>query len=348
MKPVQDIHVREFSPLKSPALLKSEQPATEAHLEVVLQGREDVMRILSKKDKRLMVVVGPCSIHCRKAAMEYAGRLAQLRTELQDRLSIFMRVYFEKPRTIIGWKGLLFDPNLDGSEDMTAGLPLARGILLDVVGMGLPVASEMLDPISPQYTADLVSWSAIGARTTESQTHRELASGLSMPVGFKNSTDGNLKVALDAMESARHPHCFLGIDNDGTTCVVRTNGNPWGHLVLRGGRSTGPNYDPESIANVMKELEASSFEPTIMVDCSHANSGKKHQNQEKVLRSVIAQRIQGQSSIIGVMLESNIHEGSQELKNPSELKYGISITDECMSWEKTEELLRWTHAQMAG
>jgi 3-deoxy-7-phosphoheptulonate synthase len=329
--------------------MKSELPASEALIERVVDGREEVKRILAHRDPRLMVVVGPCSIHSREVALDYAARLAKLRTELQDRLAIFMRVYFEKPRTTIGWKGLIFDPYLDGSEDMPAGLALARQIMLDVVGAGLPIGSEMLDPISPQYTAELVSWSAIGARTTESQTHRELASGLSMPVGFKNGTDGQLQVALDAMVSSRHGHCFLGIDQNGMTCVVRTSGNPWGHVVLRGGRVTGPNYDPESIAQTRDQLTAAGFTPpAIMVDCSHANSGKRHEQQRVVLESVVQQRVAGERSLIGVMLESNICAGAQKLtSDPRQLKYGVSITDECMGWEATEAALRWAHAQLA-
>lgn len=345
MRPVQDVNIREFTPLKPPTQLKEELPASDDLLDTVLAGREEVTRILEGDDQRLMVVVGPCSIHSRELALDYARRLRKLREELQDRLAIFMRVYFEKPRTVIGWKGLVFDPHLDGSEAMDEGLPLARQILLDIVGMGLPVASEMLDPISPQYTAELVSWSAIGARTTESQTHREMASGLSMPVGFKNSTEGNLQVALDAMESCRHPHSFLGIDQDGLTCVVRTHGNPWGHLVLRGGRS-GTNYDAASIAEARAQLEAKGFPPAVMIDCSHANSGKKHANQVRVMESVVEQRLAGQDAIMGVMLESNICEGSQKLTRADELAYGVSITDECMSWETTETLLRRVHAKL--
>ena len=347
MQPVQDLNVREFTPLKPPATLKSELPVSDDLLEVVVKGREDVMRIMRKEDKRLMVVVGPCSIHDHELALDYARRLATLNEELKDRLAIFMRVYFEKPRTTVGWKGLVFDPNLDGSEDMQAGLPLARRILLDILQIGLPVASEMLDPISPQYTAELVSWSAVGARTTESQTHREMASGLSMPVGFKNSTDGNLQVALDAMESCRHPHCFLGIDENGMTSVVRTNGNPYAHIVLRGGRLTGTNYDSDSIAETVGLLRKHDFEPAVMVDCSHANSKKDHRNQPPVMNEVVRQRVQGNDNIVGVMLESNTHGGNQKVTCGREgLQYGVSITDACMDWDTTEALLRETYDEM--
>jgi 3-deoxy-7-phosphoheptulonate synthase len=257
-----------------------------------------------------------------------------------------MRVYFEKPRTTIGWKGLINDPYLDDSFDMQAGLRIARRLLLEIIGMGLPTGTEMLDPITPQYIADLMTWSAIGARTIESQTHRQMASGLSMPIGYKNGTEGNLQYAIDAMRSAHHSHSFLGIDENGATAIVRTRGNPWGHIILRGGRS-GPNYAPDKIAEAMDALRKANLPPYIMVDCSHANSNKKYQNQEKVLRSVVEQRLNGNPSLIGLLIESNLFEGAQPFQpDRTKLKYGVSVTDECIGWEKTEELLRYTHEML--
>jgi 3-deoxy-7-phosphoheptulonate synthase len=262
-------------------------------------------------------------------------------------MEIVMRVYFEKPRTTIGWKGLINDPHLDGSQDIEAGLKIARRLLLQITGLGLPAATEFLDPIVPQYIADLITWAAIGARTTESQTHREMASGLSMPVGLKNSTDGSLQVAIDAMGAARHPHSFLGIDQDGVTSIVRTAGNPNAHIVLRGGKSR-PNYNAESIQAAEEKLTADKLPPVLMVDCSHANSEKQFARQEDVWRSVIEQRAGGTRSLIGMMVESHLYEGNQPiLKNPAELRYGVSITDSCIGWEATERMLRWGHETLA-
>jgi 3-deoxy-7-phosphoheptulonate synthase len=296
----------------------------------------------------LLVIVGPCSIHDERAALEYATRLQGLCGELGERLYVIMRVYFEKPRTAVGWKGLINDPHLDGSFDIEGGIRKAREILLRITELGLPAATEMLDPIIPQYIADLVSWAAIGARTTESQTHRQMASGLSMPVGYKNGTDGSLQGALDAMSAARHAHSFLGIDDDGLTAIIDTRGNPWGHLILRGGRS-GPNYDPAIIADAVAALRRAGLPAGLAVDCSHANSGRKFENQGKVWRSVLAQRAAGNRDLIGVMLESNLHEGSQALgDDPAQLRYGVSVTDECIGWEETESLLREGAALLAG
>lgn len=326
----------------APRELKAEFPLSEQAREVVLKGREAVTRILRREDDRLLVIVGPCSIHDPASALEYARKLKALRDELKDRMEIVMRVYFEKPRTTVGWKGLINDPHMDGSCDIEAGLRKGRKLLLDVAEIGLPAATEFLDPIVPQYIDDLVSWVAIGARTTESQTHRELASGLSMPVGFKNSTDGSLQVSLDAMQSARAPHSFLGIDPDGVTAIVRTTGNPDGHVVLRGGHGK-PNYDPESIHKAEEKLAKAGLPQVLMVDCSHANSHKQFARQEEVLRSLVAQRQAGTRSIIGVMIESNLEEGNQAIpEDLSRLKYGVSVTDACISWETTERLLRWT------
>ncbi len=348
LKPTHNLRVREVVRLQPPSVLKSQLPATETSNETVVRSRSTIEAILERRDPRLLVVIGPCSIHDPGAALEYAQRLAQLRQELADRLFIVMRVYFEKPRTTIGWKGLINDPHLDGTYDIDCGLKAARKLLLDINSLGLPTATEFLDPIVPQYIADLVSWAAIGARTTESQTHREMASGLSMPVGYKNATDGSLQIALDAMSSARTPHNFLGIDQDGFTCVIRTAGNPAGHVVLRGGRKM-TNYDAASIGAALAQLKKAGLPETLMVDCSHANSEKEHKKQEEVWNNVIAQRAEGNTGITGMMVESFLHEGSQPFPQPVEqLKRGVSITDACIGWETTERLLRHGYDRLAG
>ena len=342
----QDLHVKEIVPLLSPRALKDLSPTPEAVNDFVAQARERVVRILNQEDPRMLVVIGPCSIHDEKSALEYATRLSQLRKELADKMEIVMRVYFEKPRTTIGWKGLVNDPHLDGSQDIETGLKIARKLLQQINGMGLPAATEFLDPIVPQYIANLITWAAIGARTTESQTHREMASGLSMPVGLKNSTDGSLQVAIDAMGATRHPHSFLGMNEEGVTSIVRTSGNPHAHIVLRGGRAL-TNYDPASIKAAEEKLISEKLPPVLMVDCSHANSEKKFAKQEDVWHSVIEQRVGGTKSLIGLMVESHLHEGNQPIpKNKSDLKYGVSITDSCVGWETTERMLRWGHEQL--
>ena len=347
MLKTQDLHVKGFTKLSAPRSLKRELPITESSNEKVARSREAVTRILRQEDPRLLLVVGPCSIHDIEGALEYAQRLNGLRLELRDQLEIVMRVYFEKPRTTLGWKGLINDPYLDDTHDIDTGLRQARRLLLAITDMGLPTATEFLDPIVPQYIDDLVTWAAIGARTTESQTHRELASGLSMPVGYKNATDGALQVALDAMQSARAPHSFLGIDQDGFTSIVRTTGNPDGHIVLRGGRSK-TNFDAESIRAAEAKLRQAKLPVVMMVDCSHANSGKQAARQEEVLKSIIEQRIGGTRSLIGAMIESYLEEGSQPIpKDLAKLRYGVSITDACISWETTERLLRWSHETLA-
>jgi 3-deoxy-7-phosphoheptulonate synthase len=336
----QDLHVREIERLISPRVLKDALPSSEAASQLVAASRERITRILRQEDPRLLVVVGPCSIHDVKGALDYARRLAAVRQDVADRMEIVMRVYFEKPRTTIGWKGLINDPHLDGTQDIEYGLRLARQLLLDITALGLPTATEFLDPIVPQYIADLISWAAIGARTTESQTHREMASGLSMPVGFKNGTDGSLQVAVDAMMAARTPHSFLGIDQDGCTSIVRTKGNTDGHVVLRGGRAR-TNYDADSIRDAEAVLAKAKLPTGLMVDCSHANSGKVPARQEDVWRSVIEQRVGGTRSLIGVMVESFLHEGAQPFPKPAnELAYGVSITDACLAWDATERVLR--------
>ncbi len=343
MLPTQDLNVLETVRLQPPRSIKAELPMTEASNRTVVEGRDAVKSILRGEDPRVLVVVGPCSIHDTKAALEYADKLAALREELKDKLHIVMRVYFEKPRTTVGWKGLINDPHLNGTYDIENGIRKARRLLLDITAKGLPAATEFLDSIVPQYISDLVSWAAIGARTTESQTHREMASGLSMPVGFKNGTDGGLQIALDAMQASRSSHCFLGIDQDGFTSIVRTKGNLHGHVVLRGGRS-GTNYGAESIAEAVCALKKAGHNPGLMVDCSHANSNKQHALQEEVARSVVAQRAAGNKALIGLMIESFLSEGSQSVPaNPAELKYGVSITDACLNWEATERILRSAH-----
>jgi 3-deoxy-7-phosphoheptulonate synthase len=344
MKSTDDLRIKGYQPLTAPDILKKEIPVSTRAEETVVLGRQTIENILRKKDRRLLVIVGPCSIHDEKAAIEYAARLNRLRKQVADTLFIVMRVYFEKPRTTVGWKGLINDPYLDGTCDMTAGLRKARGLLTQINEMGLPAATEMLDTITAQYVADLVSWSAIGARTSESQTHRELASGLSMPVGFKNSTDGNLSSAINALMAARAPQSFLGIDQDGKTCVVKTNGNPWVHIVLRGGKR--PNYDPISLEEARLKLIEKDLPETLMVDCSHANSMKKYQGQAVVWKSVIGQYLAENEALIGLMLESNLHEGNQKFSGDvSSLKYGVSITDECISWETTPSQMNAFHGR---
>jgi len=348
MTPTQDLHVKQIVRLSSPRVIKDAMPATETTNATVVDGRQAIQRILEQQDPRLLVVIGPCSIHDSRGALDYATRLSRLRREFRDTMEIIMRVYFEKPRTTIGWKGLINDPHLDNSHDIETGLKMARGLLLEITGMGLPAATEFLDPIIPQYIADLVSWAAIGARTTESQTHREMASGLSMPVGFKNATDGSFQIAIDAMGAARHPHSFIGIDQDGATSIVRTTGGAVGHVVLRGGRLR-VNYDAASIREAEAKLGEHGLPRVLMVDCSHANSGKQPARQEEVWRSVIEQRIAGTRSLIGLMVESFLEEGSQPFpKNPAELRYGVSITDGCVGWETTARMLEWANKELAG
>ncbi|MBI9082160.1 MAG: 3-deoxy-7-phosphoheptulonate synthase [Desulfobacterales bacterium] len=345
MKRTSDLRVKEYVALMTPISLKQELPITAAANETVADSREAIRKILHREDRRQLVVVGPCSIHDEKAALEYAEKIRDLRDRVSDTLYIVMRVYFEKPRTTTGWKGLINDPNLDGTCDMVAGLHKARRILLAIINMGVPTATEMLEPITPQYVDDLVSWSAIGARTTESQTHREMASGLSMPVGFKNGTDGNLASAINAMVAARAPQSFLGIDQQGRTCVVKTTGNELGHVVLRGGKR--PNYDPISIEQTRLNLIEKGLPEAIVIDCSHANSMKKYQGQAIVWKNVVDQVIAGNDALVGLMLESNLFEGSQKYTGDvSALKYGVSITDECISWETTEKLILGAHEKL--
>lgn len=336
---IHNINVASQKILMAPAALRASVPVTDEVFDNLAASRQVIRDILDRKDPRLMVVVGPCSIHDPVAAMEYAQRLSELSRSVADTLYIVMRVYFEKPRTTVGWKGLINDPHLDDSFDIEAGLRMGRELLRDILAIGLPTATEALDPITPQYLQDLVSWTAIGARTTESQTHREMASGLSSAVGFKNGTDGGLEVALNAMQSVLSPHRFLGINSEGKVSVFETRGNSYGHMVLRGG-SQGPNYDSVHITLCEQALAKAGLAPNIMVDCSHANSDKRHELQPLVAENVSNQIIEGNRSIIGLMLESHLNAGNQKIpKNLQDLAYGVSVTDACIDWQTTESLL---------
>ena len=328
--------------LITPEELKRQLPATEEVKQGISQNREIVRSIIDGTDKRLLLVVGPCSIHNPREAIDYAERLKALSESVNDKLFIVMRAYFEKPRSTVGWKGLINDPHLDDSFKIAEGLAMARKLLLEISKLGLPLANEALDPITPQYLQELFSWTAIGARTSESQTHREMASGLSCPVGFKNGTDGSLDVALNALQSVKSPHRFLGISPDGKVSIVTTKGNAHAHVVLRGG-TNGPNYYPENIAVCEEELESIGATQAIMVDCSHANSNKDHTKQGSVLEAVAEQISVGNKSIRGVMLESNLKPGNQKVDSSQELQYGVSITDACIGWEETERLLKDFH-----
>jgi len=339
MRKIQDLHVLATQPLVAPRALKEELPVDEMLAETVVNARETVRRILNGRDSRLLCVVGPCSIHDPEAALDYAGRLVELSRRLEERLFIVMRVYFEKPRTTVGWKGLINDPHLDGSFAINEGLRLARRLLLDLVELGLPSGCEFLDPITPQFTSDLVAWGAIGARTTESQVHRELASGLSMPVGFKNGTDGGVQIAIDAVRAAAHHHRFLGVTEQGLAGIVSTRGNPDCHVILRGG-ADGPNYDAIHVQKALAALRDAKLPARLMVDTSHGNSDKDHKRQPVVARDVASQIAQGEAGIIGLMMESFLAEGRQDLKDRRHLVYGQSITDACMGWEMTVPVLR--------
>ena len=337
---IEDVNIRSIEVLITPAQLKAELPMSRQAEATVLRGREAVRAILDRKDPRLFVVVGPCSIHDVKAAHDYAARLKALSDELGDTLCLIMLVYFEKPRTTVGWKGLINDPYMDDSFRIADGLRLGRQLLLDLNAAGLPCATEALDPISPQYLQDLITWSAIGARTTESQTHREMSSGLSCPVGFKNGTDGGLKVATNALLSVSQPHSFLGIDQDGHVAIVKTRGNPYSHIVLRGGDGK-PNYDSVSVALAERDLDKARVARNIMIDTSHANSNKDPGLQPLVLDNIAQQIVDGNRSIVGIMLESHLHFGRQDIpEDLSQLRYGVSVTDGCLDWETTAQSLR--------
>lgn len=345
MKKVTDIHITSKTLLPTPLALCQEINKTQAADKFVSESREAIKKIIFGNDPRLLVVIGPCSIHDLKAGREYAELLASLAKELSERMLLVMRVYFEKPRTTVGWKGLIMDPKLDGTSDIPEGLRIARQFLLDIIDLGLPTATELLDPITPQYIADLISWSAIGARTTESQTHRQMASGLSMPLGFKNGTDGGLNVAINAIKAASQPQTFLGIDNEGRANALTTKGNPHCHVVLRGG-SNGPNYQSRDLAITREKLATAGLAPAIMTDCSHANSEKDPSRQPEVFAEVVQQKLIDQN-VIGAMIESNLNFGNQSFPQPvKELKYGVSITDGCIDWETTELMLRRAYADL--
>ncbi len=343
----QNLHILATQPLVSPRELKERHPLSAQTTQTVIDSRNAIKHILLRQDDRLMAVVGPCSIHDPDAGLEYARRLRELAERVADRIFLVMRVYFEKPRTTVGWKGLINDPHLDDSFDVASGLALARKILCEIGDMGLPAATEVLEPITPQYIADLISLASIGARTTESPTHRQMASGLSMPVGYKNGTDGSLDVALNAMISARTPHAFLGIDEEGDTCVVQTTGNQWGHLILRGGRQ-GPNFAAEKLQDASQQLADAGLPSAFLVDCSHGNSEKDYSRQAGVWRNVVEQRLAGNHAAIGLMLESNLNPGNQKLgDDPNQLAYGVSITDACVGWDETEALINETYDRLA-
>ncbi|WP_339643089.1 3-deoxy-7-phosphoheptulonate synthase [uncultured Porticoccus sp.] len=343
---VDNINILSQDVLVTPRDLKQELPLSDAARKTITEGRQVIQNILNHKDHRILVVVGPCSIHDTKAALDYAARLKKLADEVSDSLFIVMRVYFEKPRTTTGWKGLINDPYLNDSFKISEGLHVGRRLLLDIAELGLPTATEALDPISPQYIQDLISWSAIGARTTESQTHREMASGLSCAVGFKNGTDGSLNVAINALKSVASPHRFLGINAEGRVAIVTTAGNPYAHVVLRGGDGK-PNYDSVSVNLAEQELRKSGITPNIMVDCSHANSNKNHDLQTLVMENVTNQILEGNQSIIGLMIESNLKSGNQKIPaDLNDLEYGVSITDACIDWDTTEEALRGMHNKL--
>jgi 3-deoxy-7-phosphoheptulonate synthase len=331
--------------LLTPNEVKAKLPLTKSAEQTILKFRQEIEHILDFQDSRKFIVVGPCSIHDPKAAIEYAERLKSLAEKVEDKLLLIMRVYFEKPRTTVGWKGLINDPDMDDSFHVEHGILIARNLLLKLTELGLPTATEALDPIIPQYISELVAWSAIGARTTESQTHREMASGLSMPVGFKNGTDGNIHVALNALKSAKEPHNFLGINQKGQVSVFQTRGNAHGHVILRGGSQ--PNFDIENIKLVEEELKAANLPPRIVIDCSHGNTNKDYRLQPVVLENVIQQIVDGNTSIVGMMLESNLYEGNQPITGKrEELQYGVSVTDKCINWEETEKIILAAHAKL--
>lgn len=338
-------NIENFHVLLTPNEVKSKLPLTKTAEKTVVKFRKEIEQILDFQDRRKFIVVGPCSIHDPKAALEYAEKLKVLAGRIQDKLLLIMRVYFEKPRTTVGWKGLINDPDMDDSFHVEKGLLIARDLLIKIAELGLPSATEALDPIIPQYIGELITWSAIGARTTESQTHREMASGLSMPVGFKNGTDGNIKVALNALQSARTPHNFLGINPKGQVSVFETKGNAYGHVILRGGNQ--PNFDAENVSLVEKQLKDAKLPPRIVIDCSHGNTNKNYKLQSAVLENVVQQIGDGNTSIVGMMLESHLYEGNQPINcQREELKYGVSVTDPCIGWEETEQVILAAYEQL--
>lgn len=332
---LRDVRILEAQTLISPEQMATEIPASDLATETVITGRQEVQSIIRRDDNRFLLVVGPCSIHDPKQAIEYAQRLVELRKKYADKFCIIMRVYFEKPRTALGWRGFIVDPGLDGTYDISRGMNEARKLLVKINELGVPCGSELLDPFVPQYMSDLISWASIGARTTESQVHREMASGLSMPIGFKNATDGDMQIAINGIISAKHSHSFIGITRNGMACIMQTTGNPDCHLILRGGKG-GPNCDETSIEKAVELMKTSGLKPTLLVDCSHGNSCKNPENQPSVLAEVIKIRSNGMVPLVGCMLESNLEAGKQNITaDPSDLKYGVSITDGCLGWDST-------------
>ncbi|MDJ0697072.1 3-deoxy-7-phosphoheptulonate synthase [Mastigocoleus sp. MO_188.B34] len=334
-----DTNIENYHVLLTPQEVKSQLPLTDLAKETVLKYRQEIRDILDLRDRRKFIVIGPCSIHNTDLALEYSQKLKNLSERVKDKILLVMRVYFEKPRTTVGWKGLINDPEMDDSFQIEKGILLARKLLLQIAELGLPAGTEALDPIVPQYISELIAWSAIGARTAESQTHREMSSGLSMPVGFKNGTDGNIQVALNALHSAKNPHHFLGINKQGEVSVVQTKGNDYGHVILRGGNGK-PNYDQTSIQLVEEQLKKANISPRLVIDCSHGNSKKNYTLQASVLENIVQQIVDGNTSIVGMMMESNLHEGNQKIpSNLEDLKYGVSVTDACIGWEETEKII---------
>lgn len=333
--------IQKIEEMPTPRELKAELPLSDKAAEIVLNSREEIKNIIHKKDKRLLAIVGPCSIHDTELALDYAQKLQKLRKEVESEIAIVMRVYFEKPRTTVGWQGLINDPYLNGTYDVITGIQIARKLLVQITEMGLACTTEILEPVMPQYTSDLISWAAIGARTTESQTHRNMASGLSMPVGFKNGTNGDIQIAINAIKSCEHPQSFLGVNQDqGRVSVFHTRGNPDSHIVLRGG-SNGPNFGEAHIKLAEKQMAKANVEAGIIIDCSHANSSKDHEKQALVLANIVDQKLAGNESIVGFMLESNINAGKQPIpEDLSKLEYGVSITDACIDWETTESIIK--------
>ncbi len=339
MERIENLNIKQFKELITPRELKKQLPETSEIADVVAESRKAICKILRGKDKRRIVITGPCSLHDTKATLEYARRLKALEEQVSDKLLLVMRTYFEKPRTVLGWKGMLYDPYLDDSYDIEAGFRKARDLLISIGKIGVGTATEFLDPIAPQYLADLISWAAIGARTAESQIHRQMASGLSMPIGFKNSVEGNLHVAIDAVKAANSSHSFMGVNDTGKVVIAETNGNKYGHIVMRGG-SNGPNYGSEYVAFAKVLLKKAGVKTGIIIDCSHANSFKDHKKQRQPLMDIIEQIKNGDRLIKGIMLESFLKEGNQPFVDTGKLKYGISLTDKCIGWNETEELIR--------
>ena len=339
MKKIHDLNIESYSPITPPQIYREDVAISDFSSKVVAESRETVSKIIDGQDKRILLITGPCSIHDVDAGLEYASRLTELSKEVKN-FYIVMRVYFEKPRTTVGWKGLINDPDLDNTFKLDKGYRKARTFLAGVTSMGMPTATEFLDPFTPQYLADFVSWGAIGARTTESQTHRQMASGLSMPIGFKNGTGGSIQIAVDAMTAARDEHAFLGINEQGQSCIIHTTGNKYSHLILRGS-TQGTNFDEKSVSDALSLVESQGMNPTVVVDCSHANCGKDHKKMNIAFKELIRQRSKKiNPGIVGIMLESHINEGNQKLSDPAELTYGVSITDPCINWEETVELIK--------